>query len=146
MQNQKNKEKEIKGLSTKDLCKKIVRFGGVVSPNITFVLEWFDANQLEMTMDCPCSKTISLKKRHCDGCNSKLDIDKNADGNTSLEPIETLTANGKGVYTINVNMLNNFQTYSRYKSVSFNFELSENFWIALQDYESNYNGIENQDE
>ena len=55
---------------------------------LNFSLRWWDPNDLDLHVECPCGTHIFFGNKKCGTCGGELDIDMNAGGNMSLEPVE----------------------------------------------------------
>lgn len=51
-------------------------------------LQWSDPNDIDLHVFCPCNTHISFANKKCNQCGGYLDVDKNAMGNVSENPIE----------------------------------------------------------
>lgn len=67
---------------------------------LNFSLRWWDPNDLDIHVICPCGTEIYFGNRKCQKCHGELDIDMNVFGNESLEPVEHIFFNKakKGTY------------------------------------------------
>ena len=53
---------------------------GATIGNLNFMLEWFDGNDLDLHVECPCKSHICFQNRKCEKCGAFLDVDMNALG------------------------------------------------------------------
>jgi len=52
-----------------EIVEKIKERGGKVSENMNIVLEWFDTNDLNMTVKCPCNvNSVTHLNKGCTKC------------------------------------------------------------------------------
>lgn len=60
---------------------------------LNFSLRWWDPNDLDLHVICPCNTEISFMNKKCTKCGGELDIDMNVGMNMSLEPVEHIYFN-----------------------------------------------------
>jgi hypothetical protein len=66
-----------------ELQYRLFRESGNIS-KLNFSLRWWDPNDLDLHVTCPCGTEIFYANRRCGTCLGELDIDMNAGGNNSL--------------------------------------------------------------
>lgn len=54
---------------------------------LNFSLRWWDPNDLDLHVICPCNTEICYYNKKCTRCGGELDIDMNMGLNMSLEPV-----------------------------------------------------------
>lgn len=75
---------------------------------LNFSLRWWDPNDLDLHVICPCGSEIYYLYKKCPTCKGELDIDMNTYNSMSLEPVEHVYFNNPkpGLYKFFVKYFN----------------------------------------
>jgi hypothetical protein len=114
------------GNITDSIREKVKRAGGNVDATLRVSLAWFNSDDLDIHVLEPSGNVINFSNK--DG---KLDVDMNAGGPSSREPVENVQWTGRvpdGRYTVNVH------NYSKRESVDVGFVLEVEFDGNIQTF------------
>ena len=95
-----------------ELHDRLNRHGATIG-QLNFSLRWWDPNDLDLHVTCPCGFHIFYGNKKCPTCGGELDIDMNAWAHQSLEPVEHVFFNTakKGLYKFYVRYFSGPKTY-----------------------------------
>ena len=81
--------------------------------DLNFSLRWWDPNDLDIHVYCPCETHIFYSNKKCEKCGGELDIDMNAWMKSSLEPVEHIFFKNprKGLYKFYVKYYSGPKTF-----------------------------------
>jgi uncharacterized protein YfaP (DUF2135 family) len=105
------------------------------SMNVT--LQWFDGNDLDMHVWCPCGTKICYSNKNCSSCGGAHDVDMNAGGNVnSTDPVEHIRFGNmkNGTYKYQVNYYS--QKNGGGQTSRYIISVTDVYGNALQAYES----------
>ena len=71
---------------------RLLEEAGATSGKLEFALSWFNKNDLDLHVECPCGTHIYFNNSKCNNCGGWLDIDKNVKFTDAVEdPVEHIT-------------------------------------------------------
>jgi hypothetical protein len=77
--------------------------------DVEVALSWFNKHDLDLHVVCPCGHEIFYNSKKCNNCGGTLDVDMNAGGQSSLNPVEHVNWQipKSGWYTVFVKYFSN---------------------------------------
>ena len=90
----------------KPALKERLQQAGAVVGKLSFALEWYDPNDLDLHVTCPCNTNVNFHNRTCLSCSATLDVDMNYGSHMDEnKPVEHVASHSmkQGLYKIRVN-------------------------------------------
>ncbi len=95
------------------LREKLIKHGATIG-KLNFSLEWFDPNDLDLYVICPCNTSVYFGNKKCNSCTAELDVDMNLSSPyDAYKPVEhvLLSTAKSGTYNISVRMYRGKKSY-----------------------------------